>query len=134
METKKDYLEKVFFEARMQGLCKTQKEFADLLGMNQSTVSNALKGDEKYLTNSIVRRVQAWERQVLNGSVSNKAQAQAPAQDNRPDIVIPAATMDLYTSMAKSIDRLTALVERLQPGASAYSGAYTQKNPLADRK
>ena len=34
--------------------------------------------------------------------------------------------MDLYTSMAKSIDRLTALVERLQPGASAFTSLGNQ--------
>ena len=119
METKKDYLERIFFEARKAGLCKTQKEFAALLGMNPSTISNALKGDEKYLTESILRRVQAWETQVLRRD--SPGPSSAPVQDTRPDIVIPAATMDLYTAMAKSIDRLTALVERLQPGASAFS-------------
>lgn len=132
METKKEYIERVFYEARISGRCKTQKEFATLLGMNPSTLSNALKGDGRYLTDSIVRRVQAWETQVLNGSGPRKDPE--PKQEARPDIVIPAATMDLYTSMAKSIDRLTLLVERLQPGASAFSGAYGQKNYLTDGK
>ena len=131
METKKDYLERIFFEARKAGLCKTQKQFADLLGMNPSTISNALKGDEKYLTDNIIRRVQTWERQVLQREVP----APAPVQDTRPDIVIPAATMDLYTAMAKSIDRLSALVERLQPGASAsFIQGYAPKNSPTDRK
>ena len=123
-----EILERIFAEARLTGKCKTQKEFAELIGVHPSTMSLAMKGDPKYLTNKLIRMATQWAR--LEGVNSNPE----PPKDNRPDIVIPAATMDLYTSMAKSIDRLTALVERLQPGASAYSGAYTQKNPLADRK
>jgi transcriptional regulator with XRE-family HTH domain len=116
METRKEYLERVFYDARLLGLCKTQKEFAELLGMNPSTISNALKGEDRYLTDSIIRRVQAWELQVLQ---PRKESTPEPAQPQRPDIVIPAATMDLYTSMAKSIDRLSELVERLTAGQTA---------------
>ena len=131
METKKDTINRIFNLARMQGLCKSQSEFAHLLGMNPSTISKALQGDEKYLTENLVKRINVWASQMLNKEPS---QVQQPVQDTRPDIVIPAATMDLYTSMAKSIDRLTSLVERMQPGASAYTGIYGQKNPSLDRK
>lgn len=122
MDNKKDYIKSLYDEARSRGLCFTQKEFAALLGINQSTLSSVLKGDEKYLTDNLIRRIKAWERQVLQ----REPAAQAQAQPARPDIVIPAATMDLYTSMAKSIDRLTALVERLQPGASAFTSLGNQ--------
>ena len=128
MESRKDYFVRIFNEARAIGLCKNQNEFAELLGMHPSTVSNALKGDEKYLTDSLMKRVASWERQVL------KSSKEAHEESERPDIVIPAATMDLYTSMAKSIDRLTALVERMQPGTSAYTGAYAPKNFSPERK
>ena len=127
METKKDYINRIYNEARSRGLCHRQVEFAELLGMNQSTISKALQGDEKYLTDNLVKRIKTWEKQVL-GTTS------PVMQQEKPDIVIPAATMDLYTSMAKSIDRLTALVERMQPGASAFSGAYAPKNFPTDRK
>lgn len=127
METKKDYINRLLNEARMRGLCKTQKDFAALVGMDQSTISNALKGNEKYLTDSIIRRLESWERQVLGASTT-------PQPEQKPDIVIPAATAELYTAMAKSIDRLTALVERLQPGATAFQGAVYpgQKNYRID--
>lgn len=123
METKKEYLERIFYNARRHGFCKTQKEFAELLGMNPSTISNAMKGEERYLTDSIVRRVKAWELQVLQPQMEGTEQSR---EQQRPDIVIPAATMDLYTSMAKSIDRLSALVERLTEGkmTGASTGAY----------
>lgn len=125
MESKKDYINRIYNEARSRGLCFKQKEFADLLGMNQSTISNALKGDEKYLTDNFIKRVRAWESQAL---LSRQEPQPAPQPEARPDIVIPAATMDLYTSMAKSIDRLTALVERMQPGTSAFAAVHAPKN------
>lgn len=129
MESKKDYVERIYNEARMKGLCRTQAEFAELLGMHQSTISNAMKGKDRYLTDSIMRRFESWERQVLHRDGDTGPGNGATQQAQREDIVIPAATMDLYTSMAKSIDRLTALVERLQPGASAFSGVMPiQKN------
>lgn len=133
METKTDYIARVLNEARLRGLCKSQKEFAELLGMNPSTISNALKGDERYLTKTLLRRIELWESQVLNGPMGQ--QPVQAAEPQKQDIIIPAATMELYTSMAKSIDRLTALVERLQPGASAFSvQTYGQKNFLTEGK
>ena len=125
MNEKQDYITSVFNEARARGICHNQKEFAELLALNPSTVSSALNGVERSLTDRLVTRVRTWAAANL---------AKETPKDSRPDIVIPAATMDLYTSMAKSIDRLTSLVERLQPGATAFSGAYGQKNPLHDRK
>ena len=123
-------LERIFAQARLSGKCKTQKEFAELIGVHPSTMSLAMKGEPKYLTPKLLRMVTQWAR--LEGIDGEPAPA--PKQEARPDIVIPAATIDLYTSMAKSIDRLTLLVERLQPGASAFSGAYGQKNYLTDGK
>ena len=130
METKKDYINLIFNKARMNGLCKTQGDFALLLGMNKATISKALQGDEKYLTDNFIKRVRAWESQILK---DGPQPTPAPVEDTRPDIVIPAATMDLYTSMAKSIDRLSSMLERLSPGASAYApGVYTPKNYRTD--
>lgn len=132
MNEKHEILERVFAAARLRGKCKTQKDFAEMVGVHPSTISLAMKGDEKYLTDKLIRVVTQWAR--IEG-IDGDPIPQPQARDSRPDIVIPAATMDLYTSMAKSIDRLTALVERLQPGASAYSGAaYAPKKYTADRK
>lgn len=124
-DEKKDYIKRVYAAAMSAGLCHTMKEFAALLGINRAGLSSAVNGNEKALTESLVSKVRSWA--VINGLEPGQApvQKQEPA---RPDIVIPAATMDLYTSMAKSIDRLTLLVERLQPGASATAYIPGQKN------
>ena len=122
METRKDYINRIDTEARTCGLCRKQKEFAELLGMNSSTLSNALRGDERYLSDSFVKRVQAWEKQVLEPR--RKVQ-----EEHRPDIVIPAATADLYNNMSETIRIQAELIARLQSGiVGAAPGAYAPKN------
>lgn len=123
-----DYLNRIYALALQRGLCKNKGEFAECLGMSPSTISGAFQGNPKYLTDNFMRRLKVWARQMKVEVVE-----EPKPEVQRPDIVIPAATMDLYTSMAKSIDRLTALVDRLQAGGSA-SAPYTQKNFLRDGK
>lgn len=126
MESRKDYINRIFNEARTLGLCRKQKEFADLLGMNTSTLSNALRGDERYLSDSFIKRVQAWEAQVLQPRRAEK-------EVSRPDIVIPAATADLYNNMSETIRIQAELIARLQTGiATAMPGAYAPKNYRTD--
>lgn len=128
METRKDYITRIFNEARALGLCKKQKDFADLLGMNSSTLSNALRGDERYLSDSFVRRVQAWEQQVLEPRRGEK-------ELSRPDIVIPAATADLYNNMSETIRVQAEIIARLQSGIiGAVPGVYAPKNFQTDGK
>ena len=130
MELKDNYILNLYNEARVLGLCKTQKEFADLLGMNPSTLSNAIQGKDGYLTDSILRRIQAWENQVLEPKRSGR-----PKEPERPDIIIPAATADLYNNMSETIRIQAELIARLQTGmAAAMPGAYAPKNFQTDGK
>lgn len=128
MEPKKDYINRIYNEARMQGLCSKQGEFAELLGMNPSTISKALQGDERYLTDNFIRRVQIWEKQVLNS-------APRVEKPSRPDIVIPAATAELYNNMSETIRVQAEIIARLQSGiVGALPGAYAPKNFQTDGK
>lgn len=129
MNEKLETLERIFAAARLAGKIKSQKDFALAIGVHPSSMSCALNGDERYLTDKLMRMATQWARlEGIEGEPAPKP------KDNRPDILIPAATMDLYTSMAKSIDRLTAIVERLQPGASAFTTMQTtQKNFLTEK-
>ena len=61
METsdKIDLITAAFQQLRAAGTVKTQGDFARILGISQSTLSAAKNGDERYLTKSLVERVQA---------------------------------------------------------------------------
>lgn len=44
--------------ARMANLCKTQKEFADFLRMNENTISSAMRGKSAYLTDNFFIKIE----------------------------------------------------------------------------
>lgn len=137
MNEKQAKLNRIYAFGKMQGKCTTQKDFAEKIGVHPTTMSQALRGEERYLTDKVMRLATLWAKAEGIEYEGMPAQAQAPVQpEPKPDIVIPAATAELYTAMAKSIDRLTALVELLQPGATAFQGAVYpgQKNYRIDGK
>lgn len=131
MVQKKEIANRIFLRARLMGKCKTQKEFCELLGLNQSTVSKALQGDERYLTDNLLRRLQLWEEQVLG---KEETQPKEQAQPTRPDIVIPAETADLYNNMSETIRIQAEVIARLQAGLGAAVAAGAPKNFYLDPK
>lgn len=136
METKKDYLNRIYHLAVIAGLCTQKREFAELLEVNRSGLSSAMSGDEKNLTDSLIRKVKAFAREHgLEGGAPAPAVQPEPEVQSKRTIEIPAETLELYTSLAKSVDRLSAMVERMMPGASVYgAGVFGGVSPSADRK
>lgn len=57
--SKVDTLSKVFNDLRFKGIIKSQKEFAELIGTSQNSLSRALKGDEAYLTDNLISKAEA---------------------------------------------------------------------------
>ena len=112
---KKDYLVKVYIAARAAGLCKTQGEFAALVGLNQSTISKAMQGDEKYLTDNLVKRIRLWADNVLEKH-----------EEPKPDIVIPAETVRMYENLTETIRLQAEMLSRL--GAGTVPGFTSPKN------
>jgi phage repressor protein C with HTH and peptisase S24 domain len=45
---------------KFNGVIGTQKEFAALLGFSESSISKALKGDERFLTDSLISKIVAY--------------------------------------------------------------------------
>lgn len=57
-EEKLQYLNACFAQALSTGKVKSKKEFASLYGINPSSLSAAMNGDEKYLTDNLIARLQ----------------------------------------------------------------------------
>jgi len=131
METKKDYVNRIYQEACRRGLCRRRKEFAKLVGMDASTISSALSGNEKYLTDNFVRRLQAWEAQAL----SDNEPQQEEQRGSEGGVFIPSETAALYNNMAETIRIQAELIARLQ-GAGVASPApfYAPKNRVEGSK
>lgn len=60
METseKAAYVARAFRQLQADGKVKTQGDFAQLLGVSQNTISAAKNGDERYLTKSLIEKIE----------------------------------------------------------------------------
>lgn len=58
-------LRSAFNILRSEGVVKTQKDLASILGMNESSISRAMKEDERYLTDSLVEQVEFAARKYV---------------------------------------------------------------------
>lgn len=114
MEAEKevDYIQKIYNLARVRGYCTRQKEFAQVLEVNETTLSQAMNGKGKYLTRNLMNRVKAWALQVGLVDANDEPIGQGGG-GQQGGVYIPAETAEMYTSMAKSIERLSAIVDRL---------------------
>ena len=63
METKTDYIKRIYNLAALRGLCETKKEFAGLLEVNDKGLSAAMNGNERHLTDSLLKKVRAFAMQ-----------------------------------------------------------------------
>ena len=57
---KQERLTNIFEMARAAGFAKTQKDFANILGINRAALSAALNGNELYLTDNLMRKVEKF--------------------------------------------------------------------------
>lgn len=117
MNEKQDYLNRIFSLARLRGLCQTQQEFASLIAASPSTISRAMSGEERYLTDNLYNRVRVWASQI---GLEDSPQRQPAAQD----IVIPAATATFYENLSETLKNMSQtvrlqqeLISQLQAGA-----------------
>lgn len=57
---KQERLTFIFEQARAAGFAKTQKDFATLLEINRAVLSAAMNGNETYLTDNLMRKVEKF--------------------------------------------------------------------------
>lgn len=91
-----EIIKDAFNRLRFSGLAKSQREFAKLLDVNEATISKALKGDEGYLSDIMMSRVNALMIEKF-GEVPDW-DALPPVQEKEMDVpkgllVIPTEAM-----------------------------------------
>lgn len=91
-------MQNAFNTLRDRGFIRSQRDFASLMDLNESTISKALKGDERYLTNSMMSRLEwVMERKAeISGYVSTQ-------------LSMPSAKSDYLPSSTKENDNLFTL-------------------------
>ena len=60
MEEKQEYLQRVYALAAAKGMCRTQKEFAGLLGIDHTNLSAAMNANPRALTDKLIARVRKF--------------------------------------------------------------------------
>ena len=71
---KKETLNFLYEQIRNAGFCKTQRDFAALLGINEKGFSAAMNGNVKYLTDSLINKVSKfYEENVEKGLTPQSA-------------------------------------------------------------
>lgn len=83
---KKETINYLFEQIRSAGYCKTQRDFAAILGINEKGLSSAMNGNEKYLTDSLVKKVTKFYEENVS-----KEGLKTPAAKTLP--VIPTEAM-----------------------------------------
>lgn len=58
---KQEFINQVFEQARAARLVKTRADFATLLDINRASLSAALNGNERYLTDSLEKKVKEFQ-------------------------------------------------------------------------
>lgn len=62
----------IFEQARAAGFAKTQKDFAALLNINRSALSAALNGNETYLTDNLMEKVEEFYKENFDPQDGSK--------------------------------------------------------------
>ena len=74
------FVEKSFRQLQTMGRVKTQGDFARLLGVSQNTISAAKNGDERYLTDSLISRIQSLLEQPEESVSTTKTSPVFPVE------------------------------------------------------
>lgn len=100
-----------------EGAIKKKGEYAEVLGVSRNVVSGAMNGNEAMLTDNLCVKIKALESKARGLKEGALVPPQSPAIERETEggVFIPEKTLELYTSLAKTCDRLSAIVDRMLP-------------------
>ena len=114
----------VYNALRLQNVVKSQKEFAQLLGISEQTLSAAVRGRDGYLTDKLMRKVKETaagfniktEGEHSPAIVQNGNGEQKILDGNAEGIVktLTAEMAEQRKMYAAHVDRLLGIIEKMQ--------------------
>ncbi len=117
MEKSDNRLVQIFEELRSAGLVRTQKELAELMEVDRTTLSSAMNGNERMYTTSMVARAERVRRQLLSG---DPAPAPAPAPPR--EVNVTPDLLGIIATQAETIRSQQAVIAQLT-GVETKKGA-----------
>ena len=88
-----EIINEAFKRLRFSGIAKSQREFARLLDVSEATISKALKGDESYLSDIMMSRVNALMIDKFGDVPEWGNVPQQPTDEGKGLLVIPTEAM-----------------------------------------
>ena len=132
---KKNYIMAVFGLAAAKGMCRTKRDFAGLLGVNDKSLSSAMNAGGKALTDSLILKVKSFA--ALNGLEPEAAPVQPAAAPaiHATELEMLRDLISTNKSQQDTISNLTRLLLEARTGAplSAAQLAALQKKSPADK-
>lgn len=115
-EEKIAYLQQTFQAALGAGLCRTSKGFAELLDIDKSGLSSAFNGSDRYLTDSLIKKVSKWAE--AHGFATSDGETPAKevrsTQQQEGGVWIPDKTLELYNNLSETCKNLSALLAKMR--------------------
>lgn len=111
------------------GKIKSKGEFAQLMGVGRNSLSLAMNGNERALTDSLMLKARALRRREFGEAPVLPSPASPERDEAAGGIFIPKETLALYESLARTAENLTAIVSRLMPGGLPLEGKKAGTSP-----
>lgn len=104
MEEKKERLRKAYEYLRSKGIVHTQNDVADRVGSNRVNISNAFRGQPRYLTDRFLKRFNKAFGDIFNivwlmigeGEMLTEAAANKSLESNAAPVNLPEKPEELY--------------------------------------
>jgi len=103
MNEKQEFLRRTFLAAQVKGLCRTQKGFAEQVGIDASALSSAMNGNPRFLTDSLLMKVRAFA--IVNGLESEQQAAKTET------IEVPAGFRETLENLSSVLASQARLLE-----------------------
>jgi len=129
MEDPKDYINRIFYLAASAGIVRQKQEFAEALEIDRSGLSAAMNGNEKYLTNSLVKKVHRF-------AVANGLEEGEPQTTTRAKVAEEDWKQQLIESQQRTIESQQRTIEALtqmQVGTAYMGGVFAPKNSRPEK-
>lgn len=108
MEKSENRLVQIFEELRGLNLVRTQKEMAELMEVDRTTLSSAMNGNARTYTSSMVVKAERLRTRLLNGDP-----APAPAPPRKVEELSPAEMLRIIGGQADTIRSQQDLIAQL---------------------
>lgn len=120
-EEKQAYFQELYDAAIANGLCRNQKEFAELLNISETSVSKALKGNYNYLTDRLLKKTANIMDNRINLNNSSRIDGGNVVSGEQKNFASPQGDFSALLAEMKSqremyqqqTDRLLTIIEQL---------------------